>query len=144
MSKRSNTFRIIITGVLLLVIAVAFTVSYAYFKPHKKVSGKAADFQLTTTEILQAYLENEVEADSTFLNKVIEVKGKVREINPTDTGEITVVLGDESEMGGVSASLLEDQSDAAKKLNIGDEVTIKGFCSGYLLDVVLVKCIIIQ
>ena len=145
MNFRSRKVRIILgAGILLGILGVTFAFTYAYFKPHKKVSGKTADYQTTVTEMLNTYLENEVEADSIFLNKIIEVKGKVREINPTDTGEITLILGGETEMGGVSASLLVEQAEVAKNLKVGDEVTVKGFCSGYLLDVVLVKCIIVK
>jgi len=41
-------------------------------------------------------------------------------------------------MSGVQCSLLDDAGSVHK----GDSITVTGFCSGYLTDVVLDRCIV--
>ena len=44
--------------------------------------------------------------------------------------------------GGVNCSILKKDLDPGDKFNTGDSVTIKGKCTGFLMDVNLVDCVI--
>lgn len=139
---KSKNSRMLLGSLLLVFLGLAFAFGYMYYKPHPKASGKPADFIVTAQEFLKAYTEDEAAADAKYLDKIIEVKGLIRQISPADDGSMTITLGDKSEIGGVSAALLQTETEKIKNLKVGDEVTIKGFCSGYLMDVIMVKCMI--
>ena len=46
------------------------------------------------------------------------------------------------EISGVSCYLFESEHDKGKNFKAGDEMEIKGMCTGYLVDVVIVKSVI--
>ncbi|MDX2304991.1 MAG: hypothetical protein NW226_19425 [Microscillaceae bacterium] len=142
MMFKSKNSRMLLGSLLLVFLGLAFAFGYMYYKPHPKASGKPADFIVTAQEFLKSYTEDEAAADAKYLDKIIEVKGLIKQISPADDGSMTITLGDKSEIGGVSAALLQTETEKIKNLKVGDKVTIKGFCSGYLMDVIMVKCMI--
>jgi hypothetical protein len=48
-----------------------------------------------------------------------------------------VVLRTPEMMFGVACTMLKDQSEKVAQLKTGQQVTIKGLCTGYTMDVVL-------
>lgn len=132
--------KIIISIVVLGVIGAAIAF-YMANKPLDKVSSLKTDTQITASELLNAFEANESEANELFLDKVIEVKGVVSNVEMHDDGGRTVYL----ETGNPMSSIMCQQSQEDKqKVTVGDQVTMKGVCSGYLTDVVLVRSIIKQ
>ena len=131
---------------LLLLLAILIGISvggYMYFKPHPKLERIEADFVLASADLFKAYEANEVEANAKYLNSLIEVKGIVREISPTEAGGYTLILGSNTDMFGVSCAFEPNDAQGLEKIQSGMEVTIKGLCSGMLMDVNLSRCILI-
>ena len=127
--------------ILFAAIAVTVTISVAmyfvYNKPHKATD--VAEVTLTAQSLVSAFDQNETEANAKFLDKVIEVKGKVKEVIEQDDSFI-LLLGDESSMSSVSCTLDHKSDSVAYGLKPGDEVVVRGICTGFLMDVVLVNC----
>ncbi len=127
----------LIPYILILLIAAGVFGYYTYNKPHKETSGVKADFVVTPLALLQAYETDEIVADKTYLDKIIEVGGIVKAINQVDKGgSLSLETGSE-----MSAIICEFESgEVISKISVGDSVTIKGFCTGKLMDIVLVRC----
>ena len=79
-----------------------------------------------------AFRENEAAANARYLGKVIEVSGKVREVQRANRA-ITIQLD------GVSCSFLP--AAKPKLPSTGEMIHIKGKCAGSLMDVSLVDCV---
>jgi hypothetical protein len=47
-------------------------------------------------------------------------------------------------MAAVTCSFYSEEAGNIKKINPGDEVTVKGKCTGKLMDVVLNKCSLVK
>lgn len=127
--------------IALLVFALALVggiIGYKmYTKPHKEVTDSKADFSLSSADLYRAYGENEREANTKYLNKILEVKGTISTINTVDVGS-SFVLDSGDPMGGITCEF--ESSDATKDLAVGQTVSVKGFCTGKLIDVVLTRC----
>lgn len=125
----------------LLVFAGVITGGYIgyklYTKPHRSV--EAADaIKVQAEALVTAYETNETDANNKFLDKVLNVSGKVSEISKNQDGNTVVTLSG-SDMGGVICTL-EDKAAAAPAA--GAMVNLKGICTGYLTDVVLARAVL--
>ncbi len=78
MSKRQK--HIISILIVLLVIAV-LTYNYMY-QDHRDIKTEASAFVLDTEVISSNFSENITEAETTYLNKTIEVSGLISETDP--------------------------------------------------------------
>jgi len=134
--------RLIVYAVLLAlglygVIAAAMYGLTEYYRPAKDITVAKADLTVNASELFAAFEKNEKEANEKYLNKIIAVKGPVGEISTDQSNQKVVVLRTPDMMFGIACSMAP--SDAAKvaKLKDGQEVTVKGLCTGYTMDVVL-------
>jgi hypothetical protein len=130
---------IIVVGILALLGVAAYV--YVFNKP--RISVDTPDFLLSANSLIDEYERDEDEADKKYLGKVVQVSGTVTEV--LEQGDAFVLLmGDSTPVSRVSCSLQEKQDTMAYGLRPGDELTVKGICTGRLLDVVLVDCLIVD
>lgn len=130
--------------VLLLVIGLGALVAYKmYNKPHVSVKDTKAVFSLNASKIISDFSSDEDNANAKYLEKIIEVKGTIKEVK-TENGKMILTLGSTEDMESVMCHMINSKEDEFKNLKIGDSIAVKGICTGYLLDVILVKCVIIK
>lgn len=128
-----------ITLLLFLIITVTggFVGYKMWTKPHRNVESAKA-VTVTATQIAIAYESNEATANNLYLDKVLEVSGEVASIATNQKGEPVITLKG-SDMSGVICTLA---GTAPATLNAGAPLLVKGICTGFLTDVVLVRCIV--
>lgn len=130
----------LIAGIIWLVL-VGFGLYY-YNKPHTSAANMEIDASIAAVDLYNQYAENEISANKKFLDKIIEVKGKV--VDMQQAGNSTnIQLDGGSPAGGVNCSIAENSSQI-KLPGKGSMVTVKGRCSGFLMDVNLVDCVLEQ
>lgn len=112
-------------------------------KPHQDVAAAKADITISANSLLVAFETDEEVANTKYLDKVIMVNGKIRSVEHNDLGEISVILATENDMSSIICNF-EPAFDQAESLKEGVEITLKGLCSGYLMDVVLDRCALVQ
>ncbi|MFL3661838.1 MAG: OB-fold protein [Polaribacter sp.] len=135
------TAKKIIFGILLLFCLGAIIGYKIYNKPHVNVAQEKAAISDTASVILEAFSADEAAANLKYLGKIIEVKGVISKIEVVNKkGSIT--LETNALFGSVLCTLTPEESLYIKELKIGQEVLLKGICTGFLMDVILVKCII--
>lgn len=132
---------IILAGALLCLIA-AGTGYYMYNKPRTSASDSRTEKQITAQKLYEEFTNNEPKADSTYVNKVVEVKGTVVDIQKTGTSVSVLLEGQPAGTGGVNCSIVPGEEAALPK--IGESVKIKGLCTGMLMDVSIVDATIIN
>jgi hypothetical protein len=111
--------------------------AYRYYnKPHADVEKLKSDFSLSAQELWQQFDQDEKAASEKYVGKILSVSGKVQEIK-TDQEGLAILL-EASQMGSINCNMLS----AAAQPEIGESISIKGICSGYLLDVVMSRCVI--
>lgn len=136
-----NKRKKIITWVLLSVLLILGTggvVGYKmYTKPHRNVAN-AKSVNVTAINLVTSYESNEANANTLYLDKVLEVRGEINDVSKNQKGETVITLKG-TDMSGVICTL-EGMATPAIKPN--SSVAIKGICTGFLTDVVLVRCVL--
>ncbi len=129
----------ILIGILAL---VGFMMGlYIYNKPHKNMNRTSADINIEALELFQAYEGNEEAANQMYLDKVIQVQGTIRAIEKDETGQVNVTLDTGSDLFGIRCQMDELSDPANFSALKGEKITLKGICTGMLMDVVLVRCV---
>lgn len=124
-------------------MVVFFFVKFYVFKESATtVASQKADFVVEAGDLLSTFEKDEKVANDKYLNKIVEVKGLVD--NVTDTkDDITVYIKQKGKTSGIMCSF--DKKEFKRKgAKSGDEVSVKGICSGYLMDVILNKCAVVR
>jgi hypothetical protein len=137
MNKRTI---IIVIIVLFVIIASYLVVSYVFRPADTDVASRKADFETEVSALVNEFMADEDGSYARYLNKIIVVKGTVYKISEEMTG-LSVYLKEPEDMAGVICSF-HMQSFNASKVTVGEKVSIKGKCTGYLFDVVLTKCVL--
>ena len=136
--RKKHVFFLI--GIVLLagIVSVGY---YLYNKPHASAANEAASVVITADSLFNAYARDEKTADQQYQGKIIEVKGALSDIARSANGTDNLTLASGRPGAGVSCQLYPGDS-AVKEKKIGQTITIKGKCTGFLMDVNLVDCVI--
>jgi hypothetical protein len=115
---------------------------YMFNMKHTDTAKAKPDFVVTATDLQKEFENNETAASTKYINKIVEVKGTIASIRPAENNSVNITLVTGSEMSSVICTFitLADHS----KLIVGDSVTIRGECSGYLMDVLMNNCALIK
>ena len=138
----SNRLRYIILFVVIGLLAAVVVWKYTFRESETSVANQQADVEITVTQLVEAFETDENKSNSLYLDKVVVVSGTVETITEDSLG-ISVYLKDRDAMVGVLCSFDRRNIDMAE-VSSGKKVHVKGICTGYLMDVVLNKCSLLQ
>lgn len=134
--------KIILYTSIAIVAVMLLYVYYLYNKPHRNVSAEEATQSETAANLFKKFSENEQTANEMYLDKVVRVRGKVKEISKDDKGNTVVILETGDPAGGINCTF--DEKEKSKTFKKEENIEVKGLCTGMLMDVVLIKCTLIQ
>lgn len=133
----------ILLFLLVLVIGGGAYGIYMYNKPHKNMQRQGADFELSASDLYSDFENDESAANTKYLDKIIQVSGNIREIIKEED-KVSIILETGNLLGGITCELDDHSQHDISSLSEGDQLILKGICTGMLMDVVLVRCIIIS
>lgn len=93
--------------------------------------------KVEAAKLFESFKANETEANAAYLNKVLEVKGKVGSMTINAEQKQVFVLETGDPIFGINCTLDTNTTG----VSVGDSIVIKGICTGYLSDVILVQCV---
>ena len=138
MSKRS-----VVLIFFLIILGVAGLIGYRMWnKPFKDpLEGDA--IKVTAIQLFNDFSSNEISAQKKYVpeklgNKKVEITGEINEIGKNEDGETFYTLKTADEMFGVKCIM--DKGEEIKKAKVGDNITVRGFCDGYNMDVIVNRC----
>jgi len=133
-----RTVLIVILAVILIGGYVAYRI---YNKPHRDVTKETA-VEITADNIYKEYVANEAAANTKYLNKAIEVKGEISDVQTNQDSSLVVYLKTSDPFYGVNCTFKENPGPLQK----GQQIKFKGICTGYITggDVVLNEGVIIK
>ena len=128
--------------VTFIALAAILAALYMFNLKHTDMAKAKPDFVITSTILQKEFEDNESAASIKYINKIIEVTGKIASIKPADNNSINITLSTASDLSSVICTFpaIADPS----KLKPGDEITVRGECSGFLMDVLLNNCAVIK
>lgn len=113
---------------------------WLYNKQHADTSTAKPDYVITAEALHSEFASGEAAATARYSGKILEVSGKISAVR-SDPRATTISLETTDMTSSVLCTLSTVVDDS--KLGIGDMITIRGECSGFLMDVLLNNCSII-
>ncbi len=117
-----------------MVLVVAVYAYLQYNKPHRDVAGEEASMVVQASVLFDNYVQDEAAANEKYLDQVMVVNGTVRNNETSESGSV-VTLATSDDFFGIKCDF-----DEPVDLKSGQKVSVKGHCTGFAFDVILVKC----
>lgn len=131
----------------IIIVALVFVAAYIWFfvynKSHTDMSRAEPEVVISAEDLYVAYNEDERGSTLAYNGKILEVTGTISAINEID-GRSNIYLATSDMMAEISAELDPEHPFDPNNYSVGDEVTLRGECAGYNLDVVLNRCYIVD
>jgi tRNA_anti-like len=138
--KRYRFF--VFVGLAILAAAGTYGLN-EYNRKHPDTHQLKAAFKVAAVDLIDLFEADASTATKQYADKVIDVHGFVSATLVTDTSG-TVFLKGGTSLSSVMCHFDQKAFPEMTQLRHGDLVTIKGICSGYLMDVVMVRCIVVD
>jgi hypothetical protein len=134
--------KIIYIILIIVILSIGGAVYYVFNKPQRKAEGEEAAFSLKADQLFKEYESNDSLANRKYLDKVVEVKGSITNVQIDQKGEIVLILDEKDGMAGIACSIDEGSKEKAKNLKAGQNISIKGICTGgdAMFGVTLNRC----
>lgn len=132
------------TLLILLVVAAAAAGLYTWREWQRGVKGAAeldVSEKLAAASLLGAFTGDEPAANARFNEKVVQVSGTVRSIGAPENGKVSVTLETGDPLAGIVCEFAQADAPAWRA---GQQVEVKGICTGLLMDVILVRCAAVE
>ncbi len=130
-----------ILAALLLVVNTYYYILPYFTKSTKNLELVASDVSINTSDLIKSYQNNENKANILYNEKIVEVRGFVKEVSFVNNRS-TVLLYSKDNSSGVICDVNKSQIKKIKLLKEHQEIIVKGICKGFLKDVVLLNCYI--
>jgi hypothetical protein len=132
--------KLFVIGLGVLVIVASIYGYLEYNKSHRDIVAESASVSISAVDLFDAYRTDEAEANKKYLDRVIAVSGVVSEISVEGESKM-VVLQSDDDFFGVNAYFVLGQDISI--IEEGDEIRVKGYCSGGDdMGVILTDCTI--
>lgn len=139
--SRKKLYALLAIAIVLYGVLIIYKI---YNKPHKNISEQKADFHLKADGLMNEFMQNEVQANAKYLDKVIILEGKMVRHSVSNSGfTILVLKGNNST---VNCEMAASDSNPLEQKSEGDIVFIKGLFIGYddlLEELQLKKCTLV-
>lgn len=121
--KFPTTLYLFLTILILIVAGVVYQI---WNKPHPNIRDAVA-VKITAVALYDSLANNRTPAKTSFINKVVAVSGKIKEIILNQEKKQVVLLLTNKNGASVNCTMEEMVEGISK----GDKITIKGLCMGY-------------
>ncbi len=103
---------------------------------HQTTDSVKTDFAITSDALLKEFLANDTTANNIYREKIVEVSGPVNAVDIAGDSTSTIKFAD-STGSYIIFSVEKTELNKAKSIKAGDQVTVKGVCSGSIFSEIL-------
>lgn len=142
---KSKTFRISAAVIFLVVLAGATIGYYMYNLKRSDLTKVKPDFIISSSELYSAFESDEPGATARFTGKVVEVNGNVAQVEfGSIDSTLSITLREDDQFSGVICTFNGIEDKSAVIIIPGQQIKVRGECSGMLMDVLLNNCVIVK
>ena len=134
--------RIFLITFLIILCSAGIYIYKEYNRKPARLNNLPAVVNINADTLISQFALNEAEANKKYLGKVISVKGLINKIDNQQDTLLTILLGDSLLSSSVSCLMDSSYIKLKKVFTQGAQITIKGICTGYLMDVELNRCVV--
>ena len=134
--------KIAIFVIFFIAIGGILAALYFYNLKPKNLQKVKPDFVVTATDFQKSFEENEKASSEKYINKIIEVSGEIASARPGEKSTLNVSLKTGSDLSSVICTfpIVSDTT----LFKTGNQITLRGVCSGFLMDVLLNNCAVLK
>ena len=134
--------KILLGVVLFVAVAGIGTALYLFNMQHKDIGKAKPDFVITAVDLQKAFEDNEAAATAKYVKKILEIEGEVESVKTGEANVLNVTLKSGSDLSSVICTFVPATDPA--KFTAGSRVTVRGECSGFLMDVLMNNCVLVK
>jgi hypothetical protein len=138
------TMKKILLVLLVLLALVAVLLLIGRYKPEDTIKPRPPDVKIEAKTLLADFLSDEAGANEKYLNKTLAVSGTVSTFKKDDRGNLAITLDGGSQAGGVKCKLDKMVEHRRREFQIGENITLKCICMGYIGYVEMVGCVEVE
>jgi hypothetical protein len=127
---------------IFLVVAGGAAGLYLFNLKPKDLQKVKPDYVITSSDLLKAFEDDEAAAGARYVGKTVEVSGEIATVTSGEGNTFNIALKTGSDFSSVICTLPEGA--AIGNAAAGMQVTIRGECSGYLMDVLLKNSVVVS
>ena len=126
------------------IVLAAGAFGYYYInKPKASLQNKQPDVIISPQKLLADFTTDEQQANAKYVDKIIEVSGKVSAKNIDRNKKVSILMDTGDPMSSVTCELNPAQVEKSSGFDEGSFIEVKGKCTGMLSDIILVDCVIL-
>lgn len=126
-----------------ILIALGGIAAYIAYTKYNKAEDNIRDAEaisINAAGLMQEYATAEETANKKYIGKILSVTGKIKETAKNQEGQVTVTLNTDDPMNSIHCTMEGETAN----FTAGTTITLKGMCTGYMMDVYLTRCYIIK
>lgn len=123
-----------------MIVSLLFIINL-YNKPFVDTKNSTPKFKVTSQEVLNDFDADEKLANEKYVDNLILIKGVIGYIS-YENGISIITLKGESDFPNIICHMLPDANLDVLKLKKGEQIMVKGICTGNLIDVMMVRCVL--
>lgn len=130
--NNSRKYRLVKRLLLSLLIVAAIggiVIWYIFTERFSDTTDRAAAFNLAAVDLIHEFEAGDSAANAKYAEKIITVTGIISEIESADT-TVNLKMADTSTGSYIIFAFQKENQPEAKKVKEGEQVSIKGSCSG--------------
>jgi len=133
----------IIIPAVIVALGVAALAYYQFQKPVASIANEDPYVTYTSEELFAYFNDNEQVANQDLNGKVIQVSGNIVDVLENSDSSTTVVLGSQHPIFGVKCRFELGSLQNAEPQS-GQDIEIKGICTGMTADVEINQCVYLK
>ena len=137
-----TSYKITLFVIFFIALTGILAALYFYNLQHKNLQKVKPDFVITATDLLKAFEDDENAATRQYLEKVVEVSGIIQSVKSGENNTLSLSLKTDSDLSSVICTFQGNPDPS--EFSIGEQITLRGECSGFLMDVLLNNCALIS
>lgn len=148
--KKKKIIKYALLALLVLGGAAALYIWKEYNRTHKDTASLKPDYTVEATDFIREYQANEQASNKKYWDKVVKVRGRVKQLSRDERGFCTILLGDTASMSSVRCSIDSAHTQEARSIQENAVIAVKGICSGFTndellgADIILVRAVVEQ
>lgn len=128
---------------LLSILLIAGFFFYQYNKETTiNIASKKHSFTYNASGLVNDFSKNEKLTNKKLAGEIIEIKGTIKKISFLNDRNTIILFGNKT--SGVICDFDNKHKLFIKKLKENQQITVKGICKGFLKDVILLNCVLID
>ncbi len=128
-AKSKSKYKYLLIGILIILLTGVVIVWYIFTEKFIDTAEHKPDFTVNAMDFIKEFQQNEDAANKKYIEKMVAINGTVSEIELADTS-VNIKFIDSTSGDYVIFAFQQQHLNDAKTLQQGNQVSIKGSCSG--------------